>query len=230
MIDKVHEETVEASARGHHTLWKFWNNDYSIWLQEKWNYFTVQYSRGQKYPQLKNYDERLLTILYTILNSNLRTANLGTSKVSPGFNHETMDCYLIVSPKPLKKSDCSSGTIRYSSIELYNFLMRGTLLPETAGNSPKRFKLVWKDRLHHTHQTTVLLQKTRKHLNSLLSSHSSYYERLFVHIILHQLDMIRISFIVLELWQSFIKTVILARENLVFTLRNELVVQLCTRF
>ena len=63
------------------------------------------------------------------------------SKVSPGYNHEAVDCYLIVSPKPLKESDCSDGTIRYSSIELYNFLKRGILLFETAGNPPKRFRL-----------------------------------------------------------------------------------------
>jgi len=64
------------------------------------------------------------------------------SKVSPGYNHETVNCYLIVSTKPLKGSDSSDGTNRYSSIELYNFLKRDTLLLETAGNLPKRFKLV----------------------------------------------------------------------------------------
>jgi len=63
-------------------------------------------------------------------------------KVSPNFNHETVDCYFIVSPKSLKEPDCSDGTDRYSSIELYNFLKRGTLLMEIADNLPKRFKLV----------------------------------------------------------------------------------------
>jgi len=64
------------------------------------------------------------------------------SKVSPGFNHEAVVSYFIVSPKPLKEPHCSDGTVRYSSIELYNFLKRGTLLMETADNLPKRFKLV----------------------------------------------------------------------------------------
>jgi len=64
------------------------------------------------------------------------------SKVSPSFNHEAVDCYLIVSPKPLKEPDCSEGTVRYSSIEMYNFLKRGTLLMKIAENLPKRFKLV----------------------------------------------------------------------------------------
>ena len=58
------------------------------------------------------------------------------SKVSPGFNHEVVDCNIIVLPKPLKESDCSDGTVSYSSIELYNFLKKGTLLKETAGNLP----------------------------------------------------------------------------------------------
>jgi len=44
------------------------------------------------------------------------------SNVSPGFNHKDVDCYIIVSPKPLKEPDGSDGTVRYSSIELYNFL------------------------------------------------------------------------------------------------------------
>jgi len=38
------------------------------------------------------------------------------SKVSPGFNHEAVDCYIIVSPKPLKEPDCSDGMVRNSSI------------------------------------------------------------------------------------------------------------------
>jgi len=64
------------------------------------------------------------------------------SEISPGFNHEAVDCYLIVSPTPLKEPACSNGTVRYSSIELYNFLKRGALLMETAENLPKRFKLM----------------------------------------------------------------------------------------
>ena len=72
------------------------------------------------------------------------------SKVSPGFNHEAAECYIIVSSKSLKEPDCSDGTIRYSSIELYNFLKKGTLIMETAGNLPKRLKLVWRDWLYHT--------------------------------------------------------------------------------
>jgi len=72
------------------------------------------------------------------------------SKVSPGFNHEAVNCYLIVSPKPLKEPDRSHSTVRYSSIELYNFLKRGTLFMETAENLPKKFKLVWRDWLHQT--------------------------------------------------------------------------------
>jgi len=64
------------------------------------------------------------------------------SKVSPGFNHEAVNCYIIVSPKPLKEPACSDGAIRYSSNELYDFLKKGTLLMETIENLPNRLKLV----------------------------------------------------------------------------------------
>jgi len=67
------------------------------------------------------------------------------SKVSRGFNHEAVDCYIIVSSKPLKEPDCSDGTARYSNIGLYNFVKKGALLMETTGNLPKRLKLVRRD-------------------------------------------------------------------------------------
>ena len=64
------------------------------------------------------------------------------SKVSPGFNHETVDCYIIVAPQPLKEPEHKGGMVRYSSIELYNLLKRGTILLETSGKLHKKFKLV----------------------------------------------------------------------------------------
>ena len=36
------------------------------------------------------------------------------SEISPGFKRETVDCYLIVSSKPLRGSDCSNQKVRYS--------------------------------------------------------------------------------------------------------------------
>jgi len=64
------------------------------------------------------------------------------SKVSPGFNHETIDYYFIVTPQPSKKPEHVSGMVRYVIIELYNFLKRGTILLETSGKLHKKFKLV----------------------------------------------------------------------------------------
>jgi len=64
------------------------------------------------------------------------------SKVSPGFNHETVECYFIISPQPLKEPESSDGTVRHSSIELYNLLKRGALLLSNVENLPKRFKMV----------------------------------------------------------------------------------------
>jgi len=59
------------------------------------------------------------------------------SKVSPGFNHEAVECYFIVSPQPLKEQESSDGTVRHSSIVLYNLLKRGTLLCQTWKIYPK---------------------------------------------------------------------------------------------
>ena len=81
------------------------------------------------------------------------------SKVSPGFNHETVDCYFIVAPQPLKELEHISGMVRYSSIELYSFLKRGTILLETSGKLPKKFKLVWMFCLHHTFQVMSSLKR-----------------------------------------------------------------------
>jgi len=62
------------------------------------------------------------------------------SEVSPGFNHEAVDYYLIVSPKPLKEPICSHDTIRYSSLALHNFLKKGTLFMEIADDLPQKIK------------------------------------------------------------------------------------------
>jgi len=64
------------------------------------------------------------------------------SKISPGFNHETVDCYFIVAPQPLKEPEHIGGMVRYSNVELFYFLNRGTLLLETSGKILKRFNLV----------------------------------------------------------------------------------------
>ena len=102
-------------------------------------------SKGFKVPTNEELQQKITN--YFIHHPELKPQKIEPwyrSKVSPGFNQEAVDCYIIVSPKPLKEPDCSDGTVRYSSIELYNFLKRSTLLMETAGNLPKRFKLVWR--------------------------------------------------------------------------------------
>jgi len=80
-------------------------------------------------------------------------------KVSPGFNHETVDCYFIVASQPLKEPEHKGGMVRYSSIELYNFLKRGTILLETSGKLPKKFKLMLMLCLYHTFQLMSSLKE-----------------------------------------------------------------------
>jgi len=163
VVDKVHDETVEVGARNHHTLWNILKQCLLDTITRKVELFYCLVFKGSKVPTTEELRRKIIN--YFIHHPELKPQNSEPwycSKISPGFNHETMDCYLILSPKPLKKSDCSDCTIRYSSIELYNFFKKGAPIPETTGNPPKRFKLVWKDRLHHTHQTTVLLQKDKE--------------------------------------------------------------------
>jgi len=99
--------------------------------------------KGFKVPTIE--ELQLKIVVYFTHHSELKpqTSELWyCSKVSPGFNHEAVECYFIVSPQPLKESDSSGSTIRFSSMELYNFLMRGTLLLANDENRPKNFNLV----------------------------------------------------------------------------------------
>ena len=142
MIDKVYDENVEANSRSHHIFMRTLKQCLFDMTTRKVELFYYPVFKGSKVPTKEELRRKIIN--YFIHHPELKPQKSEPwycSEVSPGYNHETMDCYLIVSPKPLKKADCSDGTIRYSNIELYNFLKRGTLLLET-GNPPKRFKLV----------------------------------------------------------------------------------------
>jgi len=55
-------QTREASTFS----WALWINAHPTWLQEKWNYFIIQYSRVPKYLRTKNFNKRLLSTLHII--------------------------------------------------------------------------------------------------------------------------------------------------------------------
>ena len=151
MIDKAYEENAKANSRRHHIFMRSLKQFFFDMTTRKVELFYYPVFKGFEVPTKEELRRKIVN--YFIHHPELKPQESEPwycSKVSPGYNHETMNCYLIVSPKPLKESDCSDDTIRYSSIELYNFLKRGTLLIETAGKLPKRFKLVWRDWLHHT--------------------------------------------------------------------------------
>jgi len=57
-----------------------------------------------------------------------KTENWSCFKISPGFIHTFVECYLIVSPKPLKESEGLENTIYYSDKELYDYIKDGILL------------------------------------------------------------------------------------------------------
>jgi len=60
------------------------------------------------------------------------------SKVVPGFDHATVDCYRIISTKQLMVPNCSDGKTRYSSIEWDNILQRGIRLMENDDHLPRK--------------------------------------------------------------------------------------------
>jgi len=98
--------------------WKYWNlHILQIWPQDQWNCFIIPF-KVFKIPTRKNCSEILLSNFthHPDLKPQKREPWY-CSKVSPGFDHEAVDCYFIVSPKPLKELDCSDGTVRHSSIE-----------------------------------------------------------------------------------------------------------------
>jgi len=151
VFDKVNEEIIKANFESQHILLRT-----SIRCLFNMNTRRVELFYHPVFKSFKapiNEELQRKIVIYLTHHPELKPQKSEPwywSEVSPGFNRATVDYYLIVSPKPLKEPDCSDGTVRYSSIELYNFLKRVTLLMETADNLPKRFKLVWRDWLYQT--------------------------------------------------------------------------------
>ena len=143
MLDKVYEEKVKVSLGSQYILMRTSNQCSFNMTTRKMELFYYPVFKGSKIPTKEEIQQKI--VIYFTHNPELKPQESKPwycSKVSPGFKHEALDCYIIVSPKPLKEPDCSDGTVRYSSIELYNFLKKGTLIMETAGNLPKSLTLV----------------------------------------------------------------------------------------
>jgi len=66
VLNKVYEEKVEENS-GSQYIFVRTSNAQSVWLQEKWNYFIIQYSRVPKYLR-KNFNKRLLSTLHIARN------------------------------------------------------------------------------------------------------------------------------------------------------------------
>jgi len=143
VFNEVEEEIAEANFGNQHIFIRILNQCLFNMTTRKVELFYYPVFKGFKVPTNEELQRKI--VIYFTHHPELKpqkSEHWHRSKVSPGFSHEAVDCCIIVSRKPLKEPDCSDGTVRYSSIELYNFLKRGTLLMETAGNLPKRFKLV----------------------------------------------------------------------------------------
>jgi len=57
-----------------------------------------------------------------------KTERWSCFKISPGFTHGSLECYLIVSPKQLKEPEGSKDTIYYSNEELHDYIEKGILI------------------------------------------------------------------------------------------------------
>jgi len=143
VFNKVYEEKIKANSGSQYLFMRTSNQCSFDMSTRKVELFYYPEFKGSHIPTNEELQQK--TAVYFTYHPDLKPQKNKPwyrSKVSPGFNHEDVDCYIIVSPKPLKEPDCSDGTVRYSSIELYNFLKRGTLLMETVENLPKRLQLV----------------------------------------------------------------------------------------
>ena len=86
-------------------------------------------SKGSKEPTQKEVERKVTT--YLTHHSKFKPQKeeaWSCLKISLGFTHASVECCLIVSPKLLKEPEGSEDTIRYSNIELYDFLKKGILL------------------------------------------------------------------------------------------------------
>jgi len=155
VFDKVNEAKVKANPETQYVFVRTLKQSLFEMTATKVELFYCPVFKDLKVP--KNEELQQMIVIYFAYHPELKPQKNNTwyrSKVSLGFNHEAVDRYIIVSPEPLKEPDYSDGTVRYSSIELYNFLKKGTLLMETAENLPKRLKWGLTDCLHHNILTT----------------------------------------------------------------------------
>jgi len=141
--NNVYKEKIEANSESQYIFVRTLKHCSPEMTTRKVELFYYPVFKGSQIPTNEELQQKI--VIYFTPHPDLKPQKgkpWYCSKVSPGFNHEAVGCYIIVSSKPLKEPDCSDGTVRYSSIELYNFLKKGTLIMETAENLPKRLKLV----------------------------------------------------------------------------------------
>ena len=139
----MYEEKVEASSGSQNIFMRTLNHCLFEMTTRKVELFYYAVFKGFKVPTNEELQRKIVICITHHPELKSQTSEPWyCSKVSPGFNHETVECYFIVSPQPLKEPDSSDDTVRYSSIELYNLLKRGTLLLSNVENLPKSFKLV----------------------------------------------------------------------------------------
>ena len=143
MFKKVYEEKVEANPESQYIFVRILKHRLFEMTTRKVELFYYPVFKVFKVPTNEEFQRKI--VIYFTHHPELKPRESEPwhySEVSPGFNHETVECYFIISTQPLKEPESSDGTVQHSSIELYNLLKRGTLLLSNVDNVPKSFKLV----------------------------------------------------------------------------------------
>ena len=121
MFNEVFEEKIEANPGSQYIFMRTSNQCSFDMSTRKVELFYYPVFTGLKVPTNEELQQKI--VVYFTYHPELKPQESEPwyhSKVSPGFNHEAVNCHIIVSPKPLKEPDCSDGAVHYSSIELYN--------------------------------------------------------------------------------------------------------------
>ena len=117
MSNNVYKEKIEANSESQYIFVRTLKHCSPEMTTRKVELFFYPVFKGFKVPTIE--ELQLKIVVYFTHHSELKSQTSEPwycSKVSPGFNHEAVECYFIVSPQPLKESDSSGSTIRFSSM------------------------------------------------------------------------------------------------------------------
>jgi len=114
MFNKVYEATVEANPGSQYIFARILKHRSFDLTTRKVELFYCPVFKGFKVPTNEELQRKI--VIYFTHHPEQKPQESEPwhcSKVSPGFNHNTVECYFIVSPQPLKEPESSDGTVRH---------------------------------------------------------------------------------------------------------------------